>query len=108
MDEQARKRLDFGSQTSHFHSMDDLQLLAEFLKKHLITIIEKSDRAEEGDACRELGIVYLSLRDFRKANAYHEKHLKIASEIGDQAGKGGAYGNLGITYNSLGDRKSVV
>ena len=33
MDEHAGKRRDFASQTSHFHSMGDLQLLAEFLEK---------------------------------------------------------------------------
>ena len=35
MDEHAGKRRDFASQTSHFHSMGDLQLLAEFLEKKI-------------------------------------------------------------------------
>ena len=88
MDEQASKRRDFGSQTLHFHSIGDLQILAESLEKHLIIIIEKGDRAEEGDTYRELGIVYFSLGDFRKAIEYHKKHVKSAIEISDQAGEG--------------------
>ena len=47
MDEQAGKRRDYASQTSHFHSMGDLQLLAEFLEKKFTIIIEKGDRAQE-------------------------------------------------------------
>ena len=98
MDEQAGKRRDFGSQTLHSHSISDLKIVAEFLEEHLIIIIEKGDRAEEGDAYRELGIVYFSLGDFRKAIEYHIKHLQKAIETSDQAGEGGAYGNLGKAY----------
>ncbi|XP_067025453.1 tetratricopeptide repeat protein 28-like [Acropora muricata] len=108
MDEQAGKGREFGSQTLHFHSLCDLQMRREFLEKRVIIIIEKGDRAEEGNAYRDLGYVYFSLGDFRKAIDYHEKHLKIAIEIGDRAGEGQAYGNLSNAYGSLGDfRKGI-
>ncbi|XP_044168970.1 tetratricopeptide repeat protein 28-like [Acropora millepora] len=66
------------------------------------------DRAGEGRAYGNLGIVYKSLGDFRKAIEHHEKHLKIAIEIGDRAGEGRAYGNLGIAYTSLGDFRKAI
>ena len=76
MDKQARKRRDFGSQTLEFSSLGDLQTLAEFLEERVIIIVEKGDRAKVGDAYRELGIVYFSLNDFRKAIEYLEKYLQ--------------------------------
>ena len=58
MDEQAGKGREFGSQTLDFHSLGDLQMRREFLEKRVIIIIEKGDRAEEGNAYRDLGYVY--------------------------------------------------
>ena len=74
----------------------------------MIIIIQKGDRAEEGNAYRDLDNVYFSLGDFRKAIEYHEKRLKIAIEMGDRAGEGGAYGDLGIAYKSLGDFRKAI
>ena len=52
-----------GSQRLDFHSLGDLQIFAEFLKRKLIISIEKDDRAQEGNAYRDLGNVYFSLGD---------------------------------------------
>ena len=108
MVEQAGKGRDFGSRRLDFHSLGDLQTLPEFLEKRMITIIEKGDRAEQGNAYRELDNVYISLGDLPKAIEYHQKDLKIAIEIGDRAGEGQAYRNLGNAYKSLGDFRKTV
>ena len=104
MDEKARKERDLGSQRSDFKSLSSLQTL----EKCVIISIEKGDRTEEGDAYRELGNVYFSLGDFRKAIGYHGKHLKIAIEIGDRAREGTGYGNLGNAYFLLGDIRKAI
>ncbi|XP_067046747.1 tetratricopeptide repeat protein 28-like [Acropora muricata] len=80
----------------------------EYHEKDLKIAKEIGDRAGEGRAYGNLGIVYKSLGDYQKAIEYHEKDLKIAKEIGDRAGEGRAYGNLGIVYKSLGDYQKAI
>ncbi|XP_067034132.1 tetratricopeptide repeat protein 28-like [Acropora muricata] len=108
MNEHAGKGRDLGSQRLDFQSLGGLQRLAESLEKRVIITIEKGDRAEEGNAYGDLGNIYFSRNDFRKAIEYKEKHLKIAREIGDQAGEGQAYGILGNAYFSLGDFRKAI
>ena len=81
MDEKAGKGRDFDTQRLNFHSLGGLQRLDEFLEKRVIIVIEKGDRADEGNAYQDLGNIYFSLGDFRKAIEYHKKLLKIAIEI---------------------------
>ena len=59
MVEQAGKGRDFSSRRLDFQSLGDLQILPEFLEKRVINIIEKGDRAEEGNAYRDLDNVYI-------------------------------------------------
>ena len=108
MDEPAGRGTDLGSQRLDFHSLGGLQILREFLEKRLIIIIEKGHLAEEGNAYRDLGNIYFSLHDFRKAIEYYEKHVKNAIQIGDRAEEGGAFANLGIAYQSLGDFRKAI
>ena len=62
----------------------------------------------EGNAYGNLGNVYWSVGDFKKAIEYHKLHLKIAEEVGDKHGKGNAYGNLGNAFYRLGDFKKAI
>ena len=66
------------------------------------------DKHGEGKAYGNLGNVYHSLGDFKKAIEYHNLHLDIAKEIGNKHGEGNASGNLGIAYDSLGDFKKAI
>jgi CHAT domain-containing protein/Flp pilus assembly protein TadD len=70
--------------------------------------LENKDRFGELACYTNLGAVYQSLGDFRKAIEYHEKSLKIAREIGDKSGESKCYGNLGIVYYSLGDFRKAI
>ena len=69
---------------------------------------ELGDRAGEGRAYGNLGIIYRKLGDFKQAITYHNQDLSIAKELGDKAGEGRAYGNLGNAYHSLGDFKQAI
>ena len=66
------------------------------------------DKDKEGTAYHELGGVFYSLCDFKKARDYHFLHLSIAKELGDKAGEGAAYCNLGIACARLGDFKDAM
>ena len=66
------------------------------------------DRAGEGTALGNFGIVYDSLGDFQKAIDYHEQRLKIDREVGDRAGEGATYGNLGSAHCSLGNFQKAI
>ena len=69
---------------------------------------EVGDKAGEGGAYGNLGIVYSSLGDFRKAIEHHQLRLGIAKEVQDRAGEGRAYGNLGNDYRDLGDFRKAI
>jgi tetratricopeptide (TPR) repeat protein len=62
---------------------------------------EVGDRAGEGKAYANLGIVYCRQGDFSKAMTYHAQSLAIAKEVGDRAGEGAAYANLGSCHMHL-------
>jgi len=66
------------------------------------------DRAGEGKSYGNLGNVYHSLGDFKKAIEYHERGLTIAKEVGGRAGEGKSYCYLGNAYDSLGDFKKAM
>ena len=83
MDDQVIIGRDFGS--PGLDSLAELQILPEFLEKHVIITIEKGNRTGEGNVYRCLGKIYFSKGAFRKAIECHEKHLKIAKEIRDLA-----------------------
>jgi len=59
------------------------------------------DRAGEGHAYGDLGLVYRSLGNFREAIEYHKKALSIANEVGERAGEGIACYWLGHSFESL-------
>ncbi|XP_031553143.1 tetratricopeptide repeat protein 28-like [Actinia tenebrosa] len=59
-------------------------------------------RRGEGNACRNLGHVYLSLGKYREAIKYYENDLAITVEVNDKNLEAIAYGNLGNVYFSLG------
>jgi tetratricopeptide (TPR) repeat protein len=66
------------------------------------------NRRGEGNALGNLGIVYLTLGDARKAIEFHEQDLAIAHEIGNRWGEGSALSNLGNAYYSLGDARKAI
>ena len=66
------------------------------------------DRAGEGRTYGNLGSVYVSQGDFRKAIEYTAQQLAIAKEVGDRAGEGKAYGNLGTRHMHLNEYVKAV
>lgn len=54
------------------------------------------DRAREGVALTDLGIVLRQVRRFDEAIAAHKQHVAICRDFGDQRGEGTALANLGI------------
>ncbi|NXP36959.1 TTC28 protein, partial [Leiothrix lutea] len=60
------------------------------------------DRAAEGRASSNLGIIHQMKGDYDTALRLHKTHLSIAQELSDYAAQGRAYGNMGNAYNALG------
>ena len=67
-------------------------------KLHLVR--EADDRAREGTAYLNLGVVYKSRNDLSKAIECFEKASNKAREAGDRTIERNAYFQLGIAYNS--------
>ena len=65
--------------------------------------MEIGDRKGEGGANGNLGRVFYSLGDDKKAKEYQEKALAIRIEIGDRGGEATCYHNIGDIYRSLGE-----
>ena len=72
-------------------------------EKALAIRMELGDRQGEGANYGNLGGVFCSLGEYKKAKEYHEKALAITIETGDRRGQGAVYGNLGSVFLSLGE-----
>ena len=72
------------------------QKLSSVMKKVLNIAREAGDRAREGKAYFNLGIVYDFQSDFSKAIECYEKALNIVREAADRAGVTRANQHLGI------------
>jgi tetratricopeptide (TPR) repeat protein/transcriptional regulator with XRE-family HTH domain len=73
------------------------------LHSKLLEIAQMSDTKQaKGDALRNMGNVYNSLGQHKKAIEYYQKSLEISQEIDDLYGAGRSLGNLGNIYSSLG------
>ncbi|CAG0936702.1 Regulatory protein AfsR [Thermoflexales bacterium] len=62
----------------------------------------------EGAHLSNLGLVYHSLGESRRAIEYHEQSLTIKRAIGDRLGEGQALGSLGLAYYSLGEYRRTI
>ena len=95
------------------NAINFLEIYLKIVREVGYRVIEKISK-EVGDgagkvaAYSNLGNVYFSLGDFKKAIEYHERQLKISKEVGDGAGEVAAYSNLGNAYFSLGDFKIAI
>ena len=69
---------------------------------------EIGERAGEGNALGNLGNVYASLGEPRRAIELYEQQLAIDREIGDRRGEGAALGNLGNAYADLGELPRAI
>ena len=61
-----------------------------------------TDKEKEQHA-GNLGNVFDSLGEYKRAKEYQEKALAIARETGDRQGEGTTYGTLGTVMHSLGE-----
>ena len=80
----------------------------EYHQLHLSIAKEVGDRLGEECALDDLGVVYKSLGDFKKAMDCHQQALNIAKEVRDRQGEGCAYSNLGNVCISLGDYEIAI
>ena len=62
----------------------------------------------EGDACKNLGLAYHSLGEFKKAMELHQLGLRIAKDTGNKDAEGQGYNNLGLTHHSLGEFNKAI
>ncbi len=67
----------------------------------------KRDRKVEIRLKKQLGTLFYSTSNYRKAIEYFEKALKIAQEIGDRQSEENNLGNLGSAYRNLGEYQKV-
>lgn len=73
----------------------------EYHKKHLEGAIESGDKAGEGHAYGNLGMVFDRVGDRAKAIEYLELNLAIVKELGDRVGERTVCGNLGRVHHGL-------
>ena len=66
------------------------------------------DVTNEGYALNNLGLVYASLGETKRAIQFYEQRLPIAREIGDRRSEGGVLNNLGNAYYNLGETKRAI
>ena len=69
--------------------------------------MEIGDKRGEAASYGNLGGVFYSLGEYKRAKEYDEKALAITMEIGHRQGEGTAYGNLGTVFYSLGEYKKA-
>ena len=61
----------------------------------------------EGDACKNLGLAYHSLGEFKKAMELHQLGLRIAKDTGNKDAEGQGYNNLGLIILSVNSTKQL-
>ena len=71
-------------------------------------VYNRGDKHGEGITYSDLGNVYESLGDFKKAIECHNQHLLIAKKVGNKHWEGYAYNCLGDAHRSLGDFKKAI
>ena len=81
--------------------MGQYELAIDLFEQQLTITREIGDRAGEGAALGNLGIVYSNLGQYERAIGLYEQQLVIAREIGDRDGEGAALGSLGVVYRFL-------
>jgi tetratricopeptide (TPR) repeat protein len=79
-----------------------------WLESALAAARQLKDRAAEGGHLGNLGIVYDTLGETRRAIECHEQALVINREIGNRRGEGQDLGSLGIAYAALGETRRAV
>ena len=80
----------------------------EFCQLGLEIAQETGDRHSEGPGYNNLGSVYRSFGDLKKAMKFYRLGLEIAQETGNRHFEGHGYNNLGGAYRSLGDLKKAM
>ena len=73
----------------------------EYHENALAIGMEIGDRKGEGAAYGNLGNVFYSLGEYKKAKEYYDKAVVITVEICDRKEEGTIYGNLGNVFHSL-------
>ena len=71
-------------------------------------VYNRGDKHGEGITYSDIGNVYESLGDFKKAIECHNQHLLIAKKVGNKHWEGYAYNCLGDAHRSLGDFKKAI
>ncbi|TNN82298.1 Tetratricopeptide repeat protein 28 [Liparis tanakae] len=82
--------------------MQDLERAKQYHEQQLSIAEGLKDRAAEGRASSNLGIIHQMKGDYETALKLHKTHLAIVQELNDYAAQGRAYGNMGNAYNALG------
>ncbi|KAJ8415510.1 hypothetical protein AAFF_G00424900 [Aldrovandia affinis] len=108
--EEARAYSNLGSAYHYRRNFDkamsyhthDLERAKQYHEQQLAIAEGLTDRAAEGRASSNLGIIHQMKGDYETALKLHKTHLSIAQELSDYAAQGRAYGNMGNAYNALG------
>ncbi|TET22092.1 MAG: tetratricopeptide repeat protein, partial [Candidatus Stahlbacteria bacterium] len=75
----------------------------------MITIAEQAKLDEAlSAALGNIGLVYRTLGEPRKALDYHQKALEIDEKIGSLEGQANQLGNIGIVYEALGEPRKAL
>jgi len=80
----------------------------QWLDDGLAAVRKSGDRSAEASHLGNLGLVYASLGDARRAIELYEQSLAANRELGNREGESAALGNLGSAYEMLGDAQRAV
>ncbi|MGA8832111.1 MAG: CHAT domain-containing tetratricopeptide repeat protein [Desulfomonilaceae bacterium] len=74
-----------------------------------LKIFERTGAVQrQGLTLNEIGSVYLTLDQYKKALEYFEKSLAVTKKIGDENRQGVTLGNIGAVYDSLGQHRRAI
>ena len=92
---------------NYAHCSSDVDETISYLKHAIEIAKEEGDRAEEGRAYGNLGLVYDLSKNFPHAIECYKLQLSIAEKLKNLVQEFAACTNLGSVYNSSGDPKTA-
>ena len=93
---------------NYAHCSSDVDETISYLKHAIEIAKEEGDRAEEGRAYENLGLVYELLKNFPQAIECYKLQLSIAEEMKNLAQEMVICTNLGYVYFTSGDSKTAI
>jgi tetratricopeptide (TPR) repeat protein len=91
-----------------YSTLDETHKALKYYERGLAIYRETGDRANEGAALGDIGLVYTDLGETRKALEYYEQALAIHREVGNRTSEGNVLGNMGIVFTNINENRQAL